>query len=581
MERELKLSMAVPMSMRYGDSQKQKKNKQTQTKQRVLLIWLAITIVVFGTFIFQAGRNRSPQAAMLEDLPSASLIEGKTLNNSIDKMGKDSSSTLKLPVSINLDEEDESEPVGEAAENPEETATPPDGIDQAADGTVLPTQSQLNAYAENAPLTYYAQSGDSLGVLAVRFGVEMSDIRSTADFLPNQLIPEGQVLFIPNRLGETTPTQKVFPDSEVVNSPSAVGFDLESYVNQAGGFLSTYSELVYGYYSMSGLEIVDLIATEYSIHPRILLALLEHNGGWVYGTPQTPNAKAFPLGIMNMDKRGLYHQLVQAAGLLGTGYYGWREGHTVVLTFKDGQTLRLAAELNAGSVALMHFFANQNTMGDWFEQIYGENRFAHTYESMFEDPWRIASQFEPLITADVEQPELILPFAEGVKWVMTVGPHAAWGAVDVRAALDFSPPKAVPGCERNYSLVTASSAGLVVRSENGTVVVDMDGDGNEETGWVIVYLHIATEGRISVGTWLQPGDKVGHPSCEGGQSTGSHLHIVRKYNGEWVPADGPIPFVMSGWRAVMDPISLGGWLVKGEEIVKASLYGTATSQVSR
>ncbi len=69
--------------------------------------------------------------------------------------------------------------------------------------------------------------------------------------------------------------------------------------------------------------------------------------------------------------------------------------------------------------------------------------------------------------------------------------------------------------------------------------MDLDGDGNEETGWVIVYLHIATEGRVPVGTWLAQGDKIGHPSCEGGKSTGSHLHIVRKYNGEWVPADGP------------------------------------------
>ena len=30
--------------------------------------------------------------------------------------------------------------------------------------------------------------------------------------------------------------------------------------------------------------------------------------------------------------------------------------------------------------------------------------------------------------------------------------------------------------------------------------LDLDGDGNEETGWVIVYLHIATEGRVPVGT---------------------------------------------------------------------------------
>jgi len=27
------------------------------------------------------------------------------------------------------------------------------------------------------------------------------------------------------------------------------------------------------------------------------------------------------------------------------------------------------------------------------------------------------------------------------------------------------------------------------------------------------------------------------------------VHVVRRFNGEWIPADGPLPFVMSGWTA--------------------------------
>ena len=582
MERELKLSMAVPMSTRYGGSQGVKKHKRFLSRQKVVLICTALVVLVLATFVFKTGRSRSPEAMILENLPSASLLQQPVASQTENDPGNGGSAKkgVALPVMTEQEMTDQNESV--ETETPAETAlTPTETNTQAPDTPAQPTREQLDAYTESAPITYYAQSGDSLGVLAVRFGVEVSDIRGANDILPDQLIPEGQVLFIPNRLGETTPTQKIFPDSEVVNSPSAVGFNTKAFIDQAGGYLASYSELVYGHDGRTGAEIIDMVATDYSIHPRLLLALIEHNSGWVYGWPETPNAKAFPAGIMTLDKPGLYHQLVQASGILGTGYYGWREGHTVILTFKDGQILRLAAELNAGSVALMHFFASQNTMEGWFNHLYGENKFTTTYERMFEDPWRIASHFEPLITADVQQPDLILPFAEGVVWSMTVGPHAAWGAVDVRAALDFSPPKAVPGCEKNYSWVTSSSRGNVVRSEDGTVVVDLDGDGNEQTGWVIVYLHIGSAGRVGVGKWLNPGDNVGHPSCEGGMSTGSHLHIARKYNGEWVPADGPMPFIMSGWRAVMDPISLGGWLVKGEEMVKANMFGVATSQISR
>ena len=46
---------------------------------------------------------------------------------------------------------------------------------------------------------------------------------------------------------------------------------------------------------------------------------------------------------------------------------------------------------------------------------------------------------------------------------------------------------------------------------------------------------------------MDEGDHIGHPSCEGGRAVGTHLHIARKYNGEWVGAGGALPFVLSGW----------------------------------
>jgi murein DD-endopeptidase MepM/ murein hydrolase activator NlpD len=129
--------------------------------------------------------------------------------------------------------------------------------------------------------------------------------------------------------------------------------------------------------------------------------------------------------------------------------------------------------------------------------------------------------------------------------------------------------------------VVASAAGLVVRSENGVVVLDLDGDGIEQTGWNLVYLHIATNERVPLGSWLNSGDRIGHPSCEGGISSGTHLHFVRKYNGEWVPAEGPLSFVLDGWKAKAGNSIYQGWLVRGEQIVRANVYGTSSSHVSR
>jgi murein DD-endopeptidase MepM/ murein hydrolase activator NlpD len=91
--------------------------------------------------------------------------------------------------------------------------------------------------------------------------------------------------------------------------------------------------------------------------------------------------------------------------------------------------------------------------------------------------------------------------------------------------------------------------GVVARSEPGDVLLDLDGDGHEETGWVILYLHISSIDRIPAGKQVKTGDPIGHPSCEGGEATGTHTHVARKYNGEWILADGPIPFNLEGWVA--------------------------------
>jgi hypothetical protein len=162
----------------------------------------------------------------------------------------------------------------------------------------------------------------------------------------------------------------------------------------------------------------------------------------------------------------------------------------------------------------MQFFASLSRFEDWSNQLYGENGFLATYNSMFGDPWLIAQKYEPLFTPEVLQPELILPFHPGIVWSFTVGPHAAWGAADVRAALDFSPPSAEPGCHTNWTWVTSAGSGLVVRSGDGTVVVDMDGDGFEQTGWNIIFLHVATTIRVPVGTWLEAETKLGIPPAK-------------------------------------------------------------------
>jgi hypothetical protein len=191
----------------------------------------------------------------------------------------------------------------------------------------------------------------------------------------------------------------------------------------------------------------------------------------------------------------------------------------------------------------------------------GPGSFLATYHQLFGDPARYA--IEPLIPADTTCPPLALPWSQGELWFLTGGPHGGWGDGSAWSALDFVPDEGYLGCQAADSWATAAAPGLVIYSQDGEVLIDLDEDGREETGWVLFYLHVASEGRVAVGTRVRTGDRVGHPSCEGGFSESTHLHLARKYNGEWIAADGPLPLVLSGWQARSPGQEYEGSVVRG------------------
>ena len=68
---------------------------------------------------------------------------------------------------------------------------------------------------------------------------------------------------------------------------------------------------------------------------------------------------------------------------------------------------------------------------------------------------------------------------------------------------------------------------------------------------------------------LYAGENIGHPSCEGGVSNATHLHLARRYNGEWIPADGNLPFILDGWVSSGNGIEYDGFLTRGDRTVEA------------
>jgi hypothetical protein len=148
--------------------------------------------------------------------------------------------------------------------------------------------------------------------------------------------------------------------------------------------------------------------------------------------------------------------------------------------------------------------------------------------------------------------------------------------------VDFAPPSEKSGCviAGNDNYATAMADGLVVRSGVDGVALDLDKDGDERTGWVIFYLHLSADERAPLGADLEAGEHIGFPSCEGGHATGTHVHIARKYNGEWIIADSAVSFNLDGWITHNGSRDYLGTLTRGSNTVIACECSDAYSSVS-
>ncbi len=311
--------------------------------------------------------------------------------------------------------------------------------------TFPPTVAAEPADAGDTVL-YETQAGDTPRAIAVRFGVLPSDLTSAGGPLPadGSLIDSGTRLIIPRRLT----LHRTLPATDPRQRDGVLAqrrrFRREQLPRNLGGYLTRYQEYIAGE-MRPGPEVLALAARDNSVNPRLLLALLEYQSGWVTN-PTRPSGDQwkYPMGRIDPGEAGLYRQLTWAANELGNGYYGWRAGTLTEIRLRDGIRLRLAPELNAGTIALQWYFGLHDNTQKWAVDI-GPDGLMGTYQKLFGDP---EDYFHPLYEPGLEQPEMILPFLPGHIWSFTGGPHGAWEREAAWAALDFAPSTIIPGCDR-------------------------------------------------------------------------------------------------------------------------------------
>jgi len=528
--------------------------------RRILIAWLSIVLLVSGCTreaetptVTPEGYN--PFLPLGENATVVPVVAGTVIVPSVGPVHRTGPTPTLAPFSVNL---------------------PPTRIPGVPILSPTPDSPRALPTPRVDPGQHIVQAGDTLGTIAQQYGVSLEALMQANGLADANLLSVGQELTIPAPSpGERGPDFKIIPNSELVYGPASAAFNVETFIQGRGGYLATYGEDVNGEY-LSGAEIVIRVAQNYSVNPRLLLALLEHQSGWV--TNPSPSSLNYPMGLLDSWHSGLYLQMTWSANTLNRGYYLWRANAISTWILADGSVLPIAPTINAGTAAVQAFFASLDDTFTWQGDTTAFGLF-QTYFFLFGNPFDLA--IESLVPPNVPQPALQLPFEPGKVWSFTGGPHGGWDTGSAWAALDFGPPGEAAGCTPSDEWVVAMADGWIVRTGDGAVMQDLDGDGSEQTGWVLFYMHIESQDRIPEKIYAFTGERIGHPSCEGGFSNGTHVHLARKYNGEWIAADGTTPFQMEGWISSGNGIEYDGFLSKGEQTVEAWDGRNELNQIGR
>ena len=368
-------------------------------------------------------------------------------------------------------------------------------------------------------LTHTIKAGDTLTRIAELYDVSIKALL-LANELPNpDYLEVGQVVNLPAAPVDYTPSFRILPDSRLVRSAGAFRFDVERFLAAQPGALGriavmTPTRLADGMPRndmLTGSQIVERVSREYSVDARVLLAFLERFAGLVTDPAVDEEARLYPLlapePASGRRREGLYNQLSWLADRLNQGYYDWKYRGAAILQLAEGGRLFYHPDLNAGSVAVQYALAQLSEAEDW-EIAAGEAGLQATYRRLFGDPFQDA---RPTVPADLRQPALTLPFPRGETWRFTGGFHGGWGNGSAWSAIDFAPPDHAEGgwCYTSKHPTTAIARGVIARLGDGVVVLDLDEDGDEGSGWTILYLHLSPHDALREGQVVEAGQHPG------------------------------------------------------------------------
>ena len=127
------------------------------------------------------------------------------------------------------------------------------------------------------------------------------------------------------------------------------------------------------------------IAEQYSINPRLLLALMEWRTGALSNAEARRSVRANPFGPLP-GVTGFNSQMTYVAEQLSGGLLRLAQGSLTSLLLPDSTTSRPDFYQTAGSVAVQYLFSKFMNL-DEFNQAIGPQGFGATYIKLLGDPF--------------------------------------------------------------------------------------------------------------------------------------------------------------------------------------------------
>ncbi len=248
--------------------------------------------------------------------------------------------------------------------------------------TVADATEQSLPTATSGPLSYTVQSGDFPGSIAEHFNISVDDLLTANNMTADSVIYPGDTLLIPGTVNtdqqkasvavvaaqeSSTDFFKIIPDSELVYGPLSSLLDVEKFVQDKGGYLASFTQEVDGE-TLSGAQIINKVARNYSVNPRLLLALLEYRSQWVTN-PNPASVSDTPIGYVDNYYVGFYRQMVWAANTMSCGYYDWQDGAISQWNLADGSTVFPQPGINPGTAGVQAMFAKLDDNATWQTDI--------------------------------------------------------------------------------------------------------------------------------------------------------------------------------------------------------------------